>query len=81
MTDYEPYVADPAEPAAEPRFARLRGPVGTAAIIIVVIAVVVLALLGQDDEDPSLNVPLDQFAPPADTAPAPEAPAPEAAAP
>lgn len=72
MTDYEPYVAEPAEPAPREQLARLRPLLAWMAALIVVAALAFVWVRNSGSEDPSLDVPADQLtdpaAPPADPA-------------
>lgn len=76
MTDYETYVAEPAEAPPPERFARLRPPLAWAAAMLVLLALGYTWFQGTATEDPSLSVPAEQLTtPPADQAPAAPAPA------
>lgn len=72
MTDYEPYVAEPAEPARRERLARLRPKLAWVAALLVIAALAFIWVRNAGSEDPSLDVPADQLtAPPADPGAAP----------
>lgn len=72
MTDYEPYVADPAEPAPRQALQGLR-PWLIAAIVALLLAGLTLPLWQRAaEQDPSLEVPqeeLEDFDPTVPTAP------------
>jgi hypothetical protein len=59
MTDYEPYVEDPAEPVPPPRFARLRPVLATLIIAVIIAAVAFIIFSGLADQDPALEFPVD----------------------
>jgi hypothetical protein len=59
VSDFEPFVADPAEPAPRQRLAH-RAPAIFLAILLVLGAHVVrLVLENQDEQDPSLDIPAE----------------------
>lgn len=76
MTDYEPYVTDPAEPPPTVVLERLRSPLAVTAALVLAAAVAVVVISVRGAEDPSLDIPLDQFAPPGTTTPATAPPTP-----
>ena len=82
MTDFDPYVADPAEPAARERLAHWRPVLSWLSALLIVAAMVFVWVRNSGSEDPSLDVPVDQLTPaataPADPGAAPAAPAPGA---
>jgi hypothetical protein len=61
MTDYEPYVADPAEPKPRPWLARLRPLVVTLIIAIIAGAVLFMFIRDRAEQDPSLEVPVEDL--------------------
>jgi hypothetical protein len=65
VTDYEPYVADPAEPAPLARYPGLRPLAGTLAIVVLLAALVLLVLKDRALQDPSLDVPASVLPSPA----------------
>lgn len=75
MTDFDPYVADPAEPAPRERLARWRPLLAWLAALLIVAAMVFVWVRNSGSEDPSLDVPVDQLTPaaPADPGAAPPA--------
>lgn len=73
VTDYEPYVAEPREPAPTQPRARLGGAVSWSAVLVIALAVLTLWLRGQGQEDPSLQVPQDRLTTPAQQPAAPPA--------
>ena len=60
MTDYEPYVADPAEPPARRRLAGATPLAWTLVIVILLACVATLFLTGRGQEDPALTVPSEE---------------------
>ena len=60
--DYEPYVADPAEPPPRPRLARLAPAIWTFALILLLAAATTLYWTGRGEVDPSLTVPASEDA-------------------
>ena len=60
MTDYEPYVAEPAEPPARRRLAGAAPMVWTLAFVILLTCAATLFLAGRGQEDPALSVPSEQ---------------------
>jgi len=56
-TDYEPFVADPAEIPAQAKLVRLRPAAAWLAAIILLSSVTALWAMSRDDQDPSLVVP------------------------
>ena len=61
MTDYEPYVSDPAEAPPRERLARMRPTLAWLAGIVLILALAFTWVQGAGSEDPSLNVPADQL--------------------
>lgn len=57
MTDYEAYVADPAEARPAPRLVRWRPAVATVAVLVLLAASGYLAFGGGEPQDPALEVP------------------------
>jgi hypothetical protein len=78
VTDYEPYLADPAEPVVPGKLARWRPLLSVAVALLVVLALVFLWLDAQGQQDPALTVPDAPTAPAPGTQPteAPATPAP-----
>ncbi len=58
MSGFEPYVADPAEPAPQRALGRRRLSVGVSAGIVLLVALAVVGLRGRPVEDPSFDVPV-----------------------
>lgn len=56
-TDYEPFVADPAETPAQAKLARLRPVIAWLAVVILVAGLTAMWAISRDDQDPSLVVP------------------------
>lgn len=54
---YDPYVADPAEPAPPRPLARWQPLIVTVAAVVLLIAGATLFLQGRGEEDPALTVP------------------------
>jgi hypothetical protein len=53
----EPYVADPAEPPARPRLARLRPAIAALTLLLLLIAGATVFWTGRGQEDPALQAP------------------------
>ena len=60
MTDYEPYVAEPAEPAPRRRLAGAAPVVWSLAVVVALACLATLFLTGRGQEDPALSVPSEQ---------------------
>lgn len=73
MTDYEPYLAEPAEPVRPGKLARWRPLLSVAAVLLIALALVFLWLDAQGQQDPALTVPDAPTAPAAATPAAPPA--------
>jgi hypothetical protein len=56
-TDYEPYVADPAEPPARRRLARLAPAVWVVLLAVLLAGLTSVYWIGRGQEDPALTVP------------------------
>ena len=56
-TDYEPYVADPAEPPARRRLARLAPALWIVIVLVLLIGTTAVYWTGRGQEDPALTVP------------------------
>lgn len=54
---YEPYVADPAEPAPRPRLQRFSFPLWIAIVVLLVASLVWMYFEGRGEEDPALQQP------------------------
>jgi len=59
VTEYEPYVRDPAEPPPRRRFARLQPFILALALLVLVTSVGALYFVGRGEEDPALTQPRD----------------------
>jgi hypothetical protein len=61
MTDYEPYVADPAEPKPRPRLARFRPLVVILIVALIAGALFFMFIRDRAEQDPSLEVPVEDL--------------------
>lgn len=60
MTSYEPYVAEPAEPARRRRLAAAAPGVWLLAVVVLLVALLALWRLGDATEDPAVGEPPGQ---------------------
>lgn len=79
MTDYEPYLADPAEPHRPGPLARWQPLLTTLSVLLVVVALGFLWLHSKGRQDPALTVPEVPSSPAATAPAAPAVPVPSAA--
>jgi hypothetical protein len=71
VTDFEPYVSDPVEPAPRAALQRSRPTIVTGIVATILAAAAFLVLADRAEQDPSLEAPVET---PADEAPVPSVP-------
>lgn len=65
MTDYEPYLAEPAEPVVPGKLARWRPLLSVLATLLVVLALAFMWVDSRGEQDPALTAPDATTPPPA----------------